>query len=97
MAEMYAARGVPVGALRSASARYAQWLLDRKKDFNRKRSLRQEDLEQETRALFARGAGTLLANEKLAHFLRRVALERNVMDYVSLSLSGHSEITCNAR
>lgn len=88
MAELYAARHVPVGSLKSAIRRYADWLLDRKKVFNRKRSLRQEDLEDETRALFTSDAAVaLLKNEKLAGFLRAVALERQVFDYLTLSLT----------
>jgi hypothetical protein len=88
MAELYAARGVPVAGLKASTRRYAEWLLQRKKIFNRKRSLRQEDLEEETRGLFAGGsAAEMLANEKLAGFLRSVAVERRVLDYLSLTLS----------
>jgi DNA repair photolyase len=88
MAELYAARNVPVGGLKNAARRYSDWLLGKKRIFNRKRSMRQEELEEETRALFAAdGARTLLENEKLAAFLRSVALERRVFDYITLSLS----------
>jgi hypothetical protein len=88
MAELYAARRVPVGGLKDAARRYTDWLLTKKRIFNRKRSLRQNDLEEETRALFAAdGARTLLENEKLAAFLRSVAVERQVFDYTTLSLS----------
>ena len=88
MAELYAARGVAVGGLKEAAQRYADWLLQRKRVFNRRRSMRQEDMEEETRALFAPGAAeALLGNEKLAAFLRAVALERRVFDYVTLALS----------
>jgi DNA repair photolyase len=88
MAELYAARNVPVSGLKNAARRYADWLLQKKRLFNRKRSMRQEELEEETRGLFAaEGARTLLENEKLAAFLRAVAVERRVFDYVTLSLS----------
>lgn len=88
MTELYSARSVPVAGLKSAARRYAEWLLMKKRIFNRKRSLRQEDLEEETRTLFAAGdAPALLKNEKLACFLREVALERRVFDYLSLTLS----------
>jgi hypothetical protein len=88
MAELYSARGVPVAGLKAASGRYADWLLAKKRIFNRKRSIRQEDLEEETRTLFASGeAATLLGNEKLTRFLGEVALERRVLDYLSLALS----------
>jgi hypothetical protein len=88
MAELYSARRVPVGALRSATRRYVDWLRMKKRIFNRRRSMKQAELEEETRALFRSGeAGTLLQNEKLAGFLRAVALERQVFDYLTLSLS----------
>ena len=88
MGELYAARGVAVDALTDATRRYADWLLQRKRLFNRKRSMRQEELVEETKALFAPGvAEELLGNAKLAVFLRSVALDRRVFDYVSLALS----------
>jgi DNA repair photolyase len=88
MIELYAARGVPVGGLKTAARRYSSWLLEKKRIFNRKRSMRQEELEEETRMLFAAGgAAALLGNEKLAAFLRSVAVERKVFDYLSLSLA----------
>ncbi len=88
MGELYAARGVAVDALKVAARRYADWLLLRKRVFNRKRSMRQEELEEETRELFGLGAAEeLLGNAKLAAFLRAVALERRVFDYATLTLS----------
>ena len=88
MAELYSARGVPVAGLKSAARLYAEWLAAKKRIFNRKRSLQQAELEEETRAPLAAGeARTLLKNEKLAGFLRAVALERRVFDYLTLSLS----------
>jgi DNA repair photolyase len=88
MAELYSARGVPVAGLKNAVRGYADWLMMKKRIFNRKRSLRQEDLEEETRTLFTNGgAQDLLKNEKLTGFLREVALQRRVFDYLSLSLS----------
>jgi DNA repair photolyase len=89
MAELYAARGVPVSGLKASTLRYADWLLQKKKIFNRRRSIRQEDLEEDTRLLFTGGsASEVLGNDKLAGFLRLVALERRVLDYLSLTLSG---------
>ena len=88
MAELYAARNVPVHGLKAASQRYAEWLLQKKRIFNRKRSLRQRDLEEDTRALFnSDDAAARLGNDKLANFLRSVALERQVFDYLTLTLS----------
>jgi len=88
MAELYAARGVPVAGLKGATRRYSDWLRMKKRIFNRRRSLRQQDLEEETRALFTTsGAASLLENDKLAGFLRSVAMDRRVFDYLSLSLT----------
>jgi DNA repair photolyase len=88
MAELYRARGVPTKGLVSATGRYADWLLEKKRLFNRRRSLTQEGLEEETRALFGGCGGlNLLENEKLAAFVRQVAIDGKVFDYTSLSLS----------
>ncbi len=86
MVELYAARGIGVDRLKEACRRYAEWLATRKRVFNRRRSLRQEDLEEETRGLFAAGsAAEVLGNEKLATFLAGAALDRRLFDYLSLS------------
>jgi len=88
MMELYAARRVPTAGLVGATRRYETWLIERKRIFNRKRSLRQEVLEQETRSLFESGSAfNVLGNAKLASFLGAVALERKVFDYLTLSLS----------
>jgi len=92
MAELYRARRVPTESLVSATVRYGDWLLQKKRVFNRRRSLTQEGLEQEARVLFGGAGGTdLLKNEKLAAFLRQVAMDRKVFDYTSLSLSAAKE------
>jgi hypothetical protein len=88
MVELYAARHVRVSGLKSAAGHYTDWLLSKKRIFNRRRSLRQEDIERETRELFTTGeAQHILGNEKLASFLRSVAMERRVFDYLTLTLS----------
>ena len=87
MAELYAARGVPVRPLRDAAERYARWLSQRKAQFNRRRTQRQADVEEDTRALFLEGsAAALLGNEKLAAFLGEVVVGRRVLDYLTLRL-----------
>jgi len=87
MEELYGTRGIPVHGLHRATARYTEWLSARKRVFNRTRKMRQEDLEQEVRALFASGrAEEALGNPKLAAFLGAVAREGKVFDYISLSL-----------
>jgi DNA repair photolyase len=88
MAELYGARGVPVGGLKTATRRYAEWLLGRKKLFNRRRSMQQRELEEETRDFFAGGsAREVLGNARLAGFLCSVARERRVLDYLTLALA----------
>jgi DNA repair photolyase len=92
MAELYAARGVAVGGLKTATRRYAEWLLAKKKLFYRRRSMEQGELEEETRALFATGnAREVLGNARLAGFLASVACERRVLDYLTLALQGARE------
>jgi hypothetical protein len=91
MVELYAGRGIPVQRLGESLKRFAAWLLDRKRVFNRRSTLRQEDIEEETRTLFSSGAAArVLGNEKLSGFLRSVVLDRRVLDYTTLSLSAAS-------
>jgi DNA repair photolyase len=88
MVELYAERGVETGRLKAACGRYGDWLLARKRIFNRRPRLLQEDVEEETRALFSTGeADGILANEKLAGFLADVVLHHRVLDYTTLTLS----------
>ena len=85
MADLYDWRGIATGPLREATGRYAAWLRERKREFNRKRKMRQGELEDELRLLLRDGGSMrILGNRKLNAFLREVALERRVFDYVSL-------------
>ncbi|MBN1938602.1 MAG: hypothetical protein JW843_03385, partial [Candidatus Aminicenantes bacterium] len=73
--------------LEEARARYQSWLLDRKKFFNRRRRMREEDLTAELKALAsAAGWAGWLGNPKLAAFLREVIIERRTFDELSLQL-----------
>ena len=87
MTELYAARGIRVASLKSSARRYGDWLAARKAVFNRRRSIRQQDLEEDARMLFFQGADDVLGNEKLAAFLRSVVVDRKLLDYRSLTLS----------
>ena len=92
MGELYAARGVPTAALKAARQRYSEWLLRRKKAFNRKRSQSPGGIEEEVRgALRLEDGGTLLGNARLAAFLRRVAFEKEVLDYTTLTLCASAD------
>jgi hypothetical protein len=87
MRDLYAARGRSVRRLRDAQARYAEWLLARKKVFNRRRSLRPGVMEWELKELARTdGLAELLANAKLAEFLRAVLVEGKILDYRRLEL-----------
>lgn len=87
MADLYAARGRPVARLRQAHERYAGWLRERKRHFNRRRSMRSGALEWELAEMARSGElAVLLANERLAGFLARVLVQREVLDYRTLEL-----------
>ena len=87
MADLYAGRGAETHRLTSALARYRSWLSERKRTFNRRRSETQAALEDELRTSFADGRiDAMLGNPKLAGFLRGVAIDRRVFDYVNLRL-----------
>jgi hypothetical protein len=87
MTDLYAARGRSVRRLRDAQSRYTEWLLARKKMFNRRRSLRPGAIEWELKELARTGGlAELLANAKLGGFLRAVLLEGKLFDYQRMEL-----------
>ena len=87
MVGMYERRGTEVRKLREALDKYRVWLVERKRLFNRRRRQSQEGLEEELRRdLAERRMDSLLDNAKLAGFLREVALDRRIFDYVTLRL-----------
>jgi DNA repair photolyase len=88
MTRHYAARGNALPRLKAASARYRDWLTARKRVFNRSRHLHEEDLAGELRGLAgsSRWPG-LLANVKLAGFLREIIIDRRTFDEKTLRLS----------
>jgi DNA repair photolyase len=85
MVDLYDGRGRETGRLEAAVGRYRAWLTARKREFNRRRTLTQEGLEEELRALLSTGrAAELLGNARLAGFLREVVIDGRVFDYVTL-------------
>jgi hypothetical protein len=73
--------------LEGARDRYQEWLIERKKVFNRSRRMREEDLTAELRTMASSGVwAEILGTVKLASFLREVILERRVFDESSLKL-----------
>ncbi len=85
MVDLYGGRGRDTGRLEVAVGRYRTWLAARKREFNRRRTLTQEALEEELRALLSTGlAADLIGNARLAGFLRDVAIDGRIFDYVTL-------------
>ena len=87
MAELYREQGADVLPLKKATKTYTAWITEQKAVYNRHRSWDYADLEDEVREAFRSGkmAG-LLRNDKLTGFLKSVALERKVFDYIELTL-----------
>lgn len=84
MIELYHAAGTPTARLREARERYLAWLLPRKREYNRHPSWDYRELAEE---LVAPGSTeSIVANERLARFLRRVLTDRACFDYVRLEL-----------
>lgn len=78
---LYTIRGVDVSALKAATNRYRDWLLNLRRDFSRRRSL-SEDYPDQVLLDFATSGNLtdLLGNEKLARYLCRVLLEGSFWD-----------------
>ena len=87
MAELYADAAKDTRRLVGALKRYEKWLTGRKREFNRRRSQSQADLENELRHILkGPEAGELFGNRKLEEFLREVVFGGKWFDYGSLSL-----------
>lgn len=88
MAELYAAKGIPVRALVASADRYDQWLTGIRGQFRRRRSL--DDGWLTDRFLNAVELGeldTVLDNGKLAAFCRETVLGGKRLDYLTLKLA----------
>ncbi len=87
MRDLYAARGKDTRRLVTAAKRYAIWLDEQRKTFNRRRSLEPGHVDLQLRFLAESGdLGRALGNDKLAAFACRVILEQEIFDYQSLQL-----------
>ena len=86
MIEIYSGRGIRVQPLKNALDNYMKWLLDRKREYNRKRSWNYSVLEEELLDLTRSGKlERIIRNHKLYIFLEQIILERKVFDYVDLT------------
>ena len=87
MGELYSVRGVDPGRLTRSRNRYREWLLSRKRVFNRRRKMAQEDLEEELlECLRSDRMAQLVGNAKLSAFMREVVEEGKTFDYVQMAL-----------
>jgi DNA repair photolyase len=86
MKENYQSRGIVTQALEQAATRYAEWLQEARRGFNRQRSLPGDWIERQFLARLASSAWEdLLGNAKLAAFSREVIGGRN-FDHRTLKL-----------
>lgn len=85
MVELYEAVGTDTARLRDSRTRYLEWLVPRKREYNRHRSWDYRELAEE---LVAPGAlESIVANDRLAAFLRRTLTGGAYFDYVKLELN----------
>ena len=85
MAELYSDRGIGTGSLKKAVKRYMNWLVARKREYNRRRSLSYDTLDQELKDLLLSGElATVIGNRKLCGFLEDIIINRKTFDYVDL-------------
>lgn len=88
MLELYKDRGVPTGPLKRSAMAYDGWLLAKRRDFRRKRSLPPSWLEGLLpEALQAGELEPILDNKKLHAFIQAVVLDGARLDYRTLKLS----------
>ncbi|WP_455382471.1 hypothetical protein, partial [Salinispira pacifica] len=89
MEPLYRRRGVDVRPLVAGTGRYAAWLDQERRTFNRRRSLPATWVDDRFRELAADGGtrlADLLQNAKLAHFVRRATGEGSCFNALNLAL-----------
>jgi hypothetical protein len=88
MASLYRRRGVAVGRLSDSTDRYCSWLDEKRRYFNRRRSLPSGWVDEALAGVAAKpdGLAELLGNERLADFIGQV-LAGKTLDYRTLALS----------
>jgi hypothetical protein len=92
MMELYSDRGIRTGPLKAATKRYMEWLVRKKVQYNRRRSLSYATLDAELNDLTENGGlERLLENRKLFTFLREIVVNRATFDYLTLRNSPDSE------
>jgi DNA repair photolyase len=87
MCLMYNHRGIDTKVLKQSHESYKQWLIRRKKYYNRRKSSHYLDLESEVRFMIEGDEMVkLLKNEKLTLFLKEIIYEDKTFNYISLKL-----------
>lgn len=87
MCLLYAYRGIDTKSLKKSHHYYKDWLISRKKYYNRNRSESYLDLESEVLFMIeGQEMIGLLGNKKLALFLKKMVYEDKTFNYISLKL-----------
>lgn len=87
MKELYKRRGIDVTALKQGRKNFFTWAEREKKEFNRKRSLHGDFIDEKMLFLLRCGGfEEVLQNERLHAFISEVALERKTFNYLTLRM-----------
>jgi hypothetical protein len=89
MLELYGARGIDTGTLRTSADRYDAWLVEQRRSFRRRRNESYRGLEEALPRAEASGElEKVLDNPRLSRFVGAIVREGAVFDYRSLRLLG---------
>ncbi len=85
MKDLYERRGIDVSGLKQAKKNFFSWAEREKKEFNRKRSLHGDAIDEKLLFLLRCGGfEEVLQNDRLHAFISSVALDRKVFNYLTL-------------
>jgi DNA repair photolyase len=88
MLELYGARGIDTGTLRTSADRYDAWLVEQRRSFRRRRNESYRGLEEALPRAEASGElAKVLDNPKLSRFVGAIVREGAVLDYRALRLT----------
>lgn len=91
MTSLYREKGIDTTPLRSVLKKFSLWLKEERKLFHRRRKLPANTVERLFQQLLGEKSD-FFGNQKLLSFVREVALEGRVFDYIRLTLEDSPEI-----
>ncbi|MBT3272628.1 MAG: hypothetical protein HN368_05705 [Spirochaetales bacterium] len=88
MIELYDSRGIDTRPLKKSRVRLISWITERKREYNRRRSLSFRRFDWDVKEMVSSGdINAVVENDKLGDFISEIIIGRKLFDYRSLKLT----------